>query len=75
METPKKNHLGELSDEELGRLVREKINQNRNIEEINNTYTQSQDNWFRKQLQTNHLNRFFDGLQHKAEKDLGIDDD
>ncbi len=75
MAPPKKKRWGELSDEELGRLVRESLNQNGQIEDIKNTNTISHENWFQRQLKTNHVDRLVDGLQHKAEEDLGIDEE
>jgi len=75
MDPLKKDPFPELSDEELGRLLREQISQNENIEGITNTNTKSQDSWFQKQIKKNHIGQFFDGLQVKAEKEFGIDDE
>ena len=75
MDPLKKDPFPQLSDEELGRLLREQISQNENIEGITNTTTKSQDNWFQKQIKKNHIERFFDGLQFKAEKEFGNDDE
>lgn len=71
----KDDPLSELSDEELGRLFRERYNQEQNIAGIANTNKKSQENWFQKQLKMNHFERFFDGLQQRAEKEIGIDDE
>ena len=70
-----KDPLPDLSDEELGRLYRERIIQNANLESIGSTDTKSKDNWFVKQLKSKPLNRLLDGLQRNAEKDFGIDDE
>lgn len=75
MDPNKEDPLSELSDEELGRLFRERYNQEQNIEGIANTNKKSQENWFRKQLKMNRFERFFDGLQQRAEKEIGIDDE
>jgi len=75
MEPLKKDPLPQLSDEELGRLLREQISQNENKEGITNIITKSQDNWFQKQIKKNNIERFFDGLQFKAEQEFGINDE
>ena len=75
MDPHEKDPLPDLSDEELGRLYRERIIQNVNIESISSTDAESKDNWFIKQLKSNPINRLFDGLQRNAEKDFGIDDE